>query len=63
MVETFDISNLDYFISNTIYSLKYLWPTTLGCKDIGIRKSDKFVITEFFPKTRFTVPKAKLGQN
>ena len=46
MVETLDILNLDYLI-NIIQSLKYLRSTTLGCKDIGIRKS------EFVPKTQF----------
>ena len=33
--------------SNRIHSLKYLRFTTLGCKDIGIRKS------EFVAKTQF----------
>ena len=43
MVQTFDISNLDYFIIN---SLKYLRSTALGYKDIEIRKS------EFVAKTQ-----------
>jgi len=34
-------------LSNRIHSLKYLRSTTLGCKDIGIRKS------EFVAKTQF----------
>ena len=43
MAYTFDISNLIL----SIYSLKYQGSTTLGCKDIGIRKS------EFVAKTQF----------
>ena len=45
MVKTFDISNFDYFI-NKHYSMKYLRSTTLGYKDIEIRKS------EFVTKTK-----------
>ena len=40
IVQTFDISNLDYFIYININSLKYLRSTTLGYKDIEIRKSE-----------------------
>ena len=36
MAETFDIQNLYYVISQSSYSLKYLWSTTLGGKDIEI---------------------------
>ena len=35
MMQTVDISNLDYF-KNRSHSLKYLRSMTLGCKDIGI---------------------------
>ena len=45
MVQTFDISNLA-FLSLSINSLKYLRSTTLGYKDIEIRKS------EFVAKTQ-----------
>ena len=49
-VQTFDISNLDYFIyisiNYSINSLKYLRSTTLGYKDIEIKKS------EFVAKTQ-----------
>ena len=43
---TFDISNQDYLIYKWIHSLEYLRSTALGCKDIGIRKS------EFVAKTK-----------
>ena len=36
-----------FFLSNKIYSLKYQRSTTLGSKDIGIRKP------EFVAKTQF----------
>ena len=36
MVYTFVISKLN----NLIHSLKYVWSATLGCKDIGIKKSE-----------------------
>ena len=39
MVQTFNISNLD-FLSISINSLKYLRSTALGYKDIEIRKSE-----------------------
>ena len=53
MMQTFDISNLDYFIYNyniiilSINSLKNLRSTTLVYKDLEIRKS------EFVAKTQF----------
>ena len=47
MVQTFDISNLDYLIYQLIHGLKYRRSTALGCKDIGIRKF------EFVAKTQF----------
>ena len=46
MVQTFYISNFDY-LSKSIISLKYLRSTTLGYKDIEIKKS------EFVAKTQF----------
>ena len=41
-MQIFDFANLDYFIykSISINSLKYLRFTTLGYKDIEIRKKD-----------------------
>ena len=45
MVQTFDISNLNYFIYKYL-SFKYLRSTTMGYKGIEIRKS------EFVAKTK-----------
>jgi len=46
-VQTFDISNLDY-LSISINSLKYLRSTTLGYKDMEIKKSEFVAKTQLF---------------
>ena len=43
----FSYSNLDFLRIYRIYSLKYQRSTTMGCKYIGIRKSEFVVKTQF----------------
>ena len=58
MEDTLDISYLAIW-SNRIHSLKYLRSTTLGCKDIGIRKSELHRLNSY---TGYTPPPLPIFQ-
>ena len=52
MVQTFDISHLDYLI----YQNSYLRSTALGCKDRGIRKFEFAANTQILCNSSLSLP-------